>query len=223
MKSGSNSLSLDGKDDYLLLPSQVANLRQLTISAWVYNGDSNTRWMRVFDFGNGTDQYMFFTPSNGTEARFVIKNGGDEQILSTSRLGVGWKYVTITMGENDVKLYINGEEVASSADITIRPADFKPALCYIGRSQYLNDPLFKGRVDDFRIYNYPLSPYEIKADMEDLVNSIDDRQLEDAISPVISTEYYNLSGARTDGKTGRIVIKKELHQNGTVTTRKVMR
>ncbi len=127
------------------------------------------------------------------------------------------------MSDNDVKIFVNGEEKASSSDITIRPADFKPALCFIGRSQYLNDPLFKGRIDDLRIYNYALSPDEIKADMEDLVNSIDKSLLDDDISPVISTEYYNLSGARTDGKSGRIMIVKEVHQNGSVTTRKVMR
>ncbi len=37
---------------------------------------------------------------------------------------------------------------------------FKPALNYIGRSQY-PDPLFNGSIDDFSIYNYALSPGEV--------------------------------------------------------------
>ena len=55
------------------------------------------------------------------------------------------------MGEEEVCLYLNGELMASSKDITLRPSDFHPLLNYIGRSQFAADPLFNGYIEAFRI------------------------------------------------------------------------
>ena len=57
---------------------------------------------------------------------------------------------------------MNGELAVSSGDITIRPMDIRPCLNYIGRSQFVADPMFKGSIDDFRVYNYELSAEDIK-------------------------------------------------------------
>lgn len=215
-KSGSHGLSLDGKNDYLMLPTQVANQDEMTIAMWVNNGATSTSWMRLFDFGNGTDQYMFFTPSNGSEARFVMKNGGDEQILSTSKIGTGWKHLAVTIGAETVKIFINAEEVASSTSFTIKPSDIKPALCFIGRSQFKADPLFKGRIDDLRIYNYPLTADELQAAMDDLVNGISNTTTSD----VVSRTYYTIGGVKVTPSAPGIKVVVERHSDGSVTTHK---
>ena len=207
------------------MPNQVGNLRQLTISVWIYNGAISTKGMRIFDFGNGTnDRYMYFTPNAGSNAQLVMKNGDVEQVLQMpSKISAGWKYVSITMSDTEVKIYLNGEEVASSTEFTLRPADIKPALCFLGRSQSVSDPLYKGRLDGLRIYNYALSPEQIKEDMGEEADAIDELQDDGSLSPVISTEFYNLSGVRTNGMNEGIVIIKERHQNGAVTTGKIIR
>ncbi|MCD8318509.1 MAG: RICIN domain-containing protein [Paraprevotella sp.] len=165
-KSGAHALELNGSTDYVQLPTQVADQTSMTIAAWIYwkGGDS---WQRIFDFGNGEDEYMFLTPrSDASKVRFAIKSNGTEEQLDGESLTTQrnkWIHLAITLDENGITLYQNGEAVASSTSITTRPSDFHPVLNYIGRSQFTDDPLFNGYIDDFRIYNYALSPDEIKA------------------------------------------------------------
>lgn len=171
MKSGEKSLKLDGKS-YVMLPYAVAHQDEMTIATWV-RLSATTNWQRIFDFGNGTDQYMFYTPNNGNEMRFVMKNGGDEQILTNGKKlsTTLWHHIAVTLkpvGEKvQAILYVDGENIAESNEFTIKPSDIAPSLCYIGRSMFNADPYFNGHIDDFRIYNYALSADEVAAIMTD--------------------------------------------------------
>lgn len=219
-KSGEKSLMLNGTDQYIRLPYQVANMREMTICTWVRWGTS-TAWQRLFDFGNGTEQYMFLTPSNGSEMRFVMKNVGDEQILSAKKLGASaWKHVAVTISDEAVILYVNGEEQARSTEMTIRPSDIQPVMNYIGRSQYTADPLLKGFIDDFRIYNYALSPEEIVEVTEDL-SDISIITGED--SPIVATEYYTPNGVRLSQPAKGINIVRYIHADGSIETNKILK
>lgn len=172
-KSGTSALNLSNGDAYLQLPYAISHNSSMTIATWVRCGSSSSNWQRIFDFGNGTDSYMFLTPSNGSEMRFVMKNGGDEEILSAPKLSTNKYYhiaLTISYDNNGTTtaiLYVDGEAVATKADFTINPSDIAPSLAYIGRSMYPADPLFKGYIDDFRVYNYALTAEEVAAIMED--------------------------------------------------------
>lgn len=167
-KQGTKSLRLQS-NNFVQLPAGIANYRQMTITMWCRAYSSSTSWQRYFDFGNGTDQYMFFTNRGDGQARFVLKNGGDEQRLSTTALSTGWHHIAVTLADDKVSLYIDGNEVASSSDITIRPADFNPCMNFIGMSQFSADPVLNGWVDDFRMYNYPLT----SAQVTDVMNGLE--------------------------------------------------
>ena len=219
-KSGDQSISLDGSEDFVQLPAAVADLSELTICTWVYLRDRSTTWQRLFDFGNGTDQYMFLTPYSGSDMRLVLKDGGDEQILSTTKLGAMWRHVAVTLDDDSVCLYVDGELQASTADITVRPSDFRPVLNYIGRSQYADDPLMKAYIDDFRVYNYALSAEEIAAVMTDIASGIRDISASNSASPVVATEYYSLSGARLAAPQQGLFIQLDRHANGSTTVTK---
>lgn len=155
-----NSVLLNNSN-YAVLPYAVSNNDEMTIAMWIY-WDSASNWQRVFDFGNGESQYMFFTPSNGSKMRFVMKNGGSEEILEgTEALATKtWKHVAITIGNGTATLYVDGKSVASKS-MTIKPSDIAASLCYLGRSMYEADPLFNGYLDDVRIYNYALTSDEV--------------------------------------------------------------
>jgi hypothetical protein len=157
-KVGEAALSLNGNTAHLCLPAGMANNRQMTIAMWVYS-TSSSNWQRIFDFGNSTNQYMFLSPnSDGSEMRFVMKNGGDEEILSTSALERNaWHHIAVTIGDEKVVLYVDGVAKANSSTMKIRPSDIKPVRNYIGRSQFVSDARFKGYIDDFVVYNYALS------------------------------------------------------------------
>jgi hypothetical protein len=157
------AVDLNGVDNLIALPANIAVSNAITVSAWI-NWDGGSAWQRIFDFGNGTSQYLFLTPSNGSVMRFAVKNGGSEQTLSASPPAVGqWVHVAIALNGSVGTLYVNGSPKATHSSMTIRPSDFNPSQNYIGKSQFSADPLFDGRIDDFRIYNYALSSSEIAA------------------------------------------------------------
>jgi len=194
-KSGSQSLSLDG-NSFLQLPYEVAGSDELTIAMWV-KWTKSTNWQRLFDFGIDTEHYMFLTPANSYTGvmRFAIKNGGDEQFVDCrQKLTLNqWKHVAVSIGNGKTAIYVDGEELASSTGITIRPSDIRPVLNYIGRSQFNADPLLSGCIDDVRVYNHALDGQALKLVMNDLTNGIDSPQRTDAQS---GHRIYGLDGRR---------------------------
>ncbi len=193
-KSGTKSLTLNGSS-YLMLPYSISHHDAMTIATWVYwNSQTATNWQRLFDFGNGTAQYMFFTPSNGSQMRFVMKNGGDEEILTNNKkLTSGiWHHIAVTLQPIGDKvqgiLYLDGQAVATRNDFTIRLSDIAPSLCYIGRSQFTSDPFFNGRIDDFRIYNYALTAEEVADIMTDL--EAQSKDISDDYEPAYPTAIH---------------------------------
>lgn len=160
------AVQLNGSTEFLQLPTDIANHQNLTVSTWV-KWDGGADWQRVFDFGSGEDQYIFLTYSSNMQSlRFAMKNSAEEQALETvlpSPIRIGnWVHLALTIGDVEVRIYVNGELAVSSGDITVRPMDIRPCLNYIGRSQFAADPMFKGSIDDFRVYNYELSAEDIK-------------------------------------------------------------
>ena len=152
------------KNQYIQLPYQIANSSELTIAMWV-NSRMTSSWQRLFDFGNDTNHYLFLSPSNGSKMVFGIKNGGEEQRVECQKLTMGqWKHVAVTIGSGKVTIYVDGTETAS-ASVDITPADIRPVMNYIGRSQFTADPLFTGYIDDLRIYNYSLDADDVKTIM----------------------------------------------------------
>ncbi len=222
-KIGTKSLKFNGSDNYLKLPYTLGQQEELTVTAWVkWNGGS--AWQRIFDFGNGENQYLFLTPSNGSRMRLVQKDFGEEQVLETDRLTAGeCTHIAATIGNDAVKLYVNGAIVAEapSSQVSLRPSGYKPVLNYIGRSQFIADPLFNGSIDDFRIYNYPLSSEQVSQAMAGGTVGID--TVIDTASPreIKSVEYYNLQGQRLSepSNVGMTVIRT-VYTDGTSTVTK---
>ena len=151
-----------GEGCHISLPYNLGHLHSLTFSAWVYS-TSDDDWQRIFDFGNGTDNYLFLTPDNGSVMRFEIcKNGAKQGLNATKRLPLNsWNHVALTIGDEGVCLYINGTLNASSTSITYRPDDLQPCLCWIGRSIFDSDPLFTGAMRDVALYARPLTGTEV--------------------------------------------------------------
>jgi sRNA-binding protein len=162
-----NALKLSGNGDYVQLPDGiVSGLHDFTISAWV-NPSQNNAWSRVFDFGTGTNDYMFLTLSaGGGPLRFAITtsgNGAEQQINDTTTLPLNtWSLVTVTLSGQTGTLYVNGQPVGTNTNMTLTPADLGDTnQNWIGRSQFPADPYLSGTVDDFNIYSRALSASEV--------------------------------------------------------------
>ena len=95
----SNALVFDGSDDFVTLPSGIANHDEITIATWVW-WDGGSQWQRIFDFGNGTGEGLFLTPrSGGNTLRFSIYKDGTTHELNAPQLSVNtWNHVAVTFG-----------------------------------------------------------------------------------------------------------------------------
>lgn len=165
------AVRLTGMDDCVLLPQGIMdNLTSFSISTWV-NLSSTATWSRIFDFGSGMNEYLFFTPmSGGGKPRFAIKpNGGGEQLIdATVNISTyTWTHIAVTYAWNaDLqqgvgKLYINGEQVGVNESMTVNPAMLASTTQnYLGKSQW-PDPGMGGLLDEFVLYSRPLSDTEI--------------------------------------------------------------
>lgn len=164
-KSSGRALRL-GTNQYVQLPYEVAGSDELTVAMWVKMRNTSA-WQRLFDFGNDTDHYMFLTPNTGSIMRFAIKNGDTEQTVDCkSKLPtLTWKHVAVTIGHDRTVIYVDGVEAASSTGITICPNDIRPVMNYVGRSQFVGDPMLSADLDDVRIYNYAVSADDVQTIM----------------------------------------------------------
>jgi hypothetical protein len=166
-----SAIMFNGSNSFMQLPANIVNHQQISIATWI-NWKGVSSWQRIFDFGNGEDEYLFLTPRASTlNMRLAIKQNGVEQTLNTTMPTLNkWTHVVVTIGETSVKIYMDGVLTAESGTITNRPMAFKPVLNYIGRSQFSADPTFNGSIDDFRVYNYELSASEV-AQLAQLVST----------------------------------------------------
>ena len=95
--------------------------------------------------------------------RFAIRQGGGEERLEAAALPQNqWCHVAVTLSDSLACLYVNGQIADQSAEFSLNPLDIRPVINYLGRGQYVS-VLFKGQLDDFRVYNYPLSSEQVAA------------------------------------------------------------
>ncbi|RXK60556.1 T9SS type A sorting domain-containing protein [Lacibacter luteus] len=151
----------------------VNTLNDFTVATWV-KMDAVSTWMRIFDFGTGTSKYMFLTPQSGVTSgksnlRFAIKNGSTEQQVNyahTWQLNT-WTHIAVTLAGTTATMYVDGVEVASNTNFSIKPSDLGITnKNYIGKSQY-NDPMLRGAVDEFKIFNHALTAAKIADAMKE--------------------------------------------------------
>ena len=158
--------SFDGVNDYIKVSnSPEMNITDnITLSAWVktkYIGTEQKIMNREFSVSQG---YELFLDAGG-HAYFRLGTTGSttSPVLSADQ----WYYVVGTFdkdaGSNNIKLYINGI-LNSSSTGTGSITDYENDL-YIGTRESATAP-FNGTIDEVKIYNYSLSPEQIKANYE---------------------------------------------------------
>jgi hypothetical protein len=104
-------------------------------------------------------------PANANRATITNSNFAGEVGVNGNEQLDGLEHmlamtVTDTGSGAEVRYFIDGLEVGSTAVGTVRMSDLSNELAYIGRSLY-NDPAIVGSINEVRIYNDALSSGDI--------------------------------------------------------------
>ena len=168
------ALSLPGGADgsYLQLPDGILNGKNaVTISMWV-KLTTDTGYQRIWDFGTGTDKYMYLLSDGGNEgfegyASAITVNGwnnekgiskGPDKNIDKNR----WVLTTVVMDGAKMSLYENGEQIGETKDtgLTVNALE-NTTNNYIAYGQFGEAPT-KGQFAEVKIYNKALTAAQIK-------------------------------------------------------------
>jgi hypothetical protein len=166
-----DAVRLDGEGGYVNLPpSSVDFSGGLTIEAWIDPTVEgvNASWARVVDFSNGSANDNFFVGRNGINdsVAFGVYNGNISPPAIISPQGSlatnQWQHIAVTEdGSGNVNLYIDG--VLAGTGATVVPNVLERNDMFVGRSPWVTDQYFAGRIDDVRVYNRALSAAAISS------------------------------------------------------------
>jgi hypothetical protein len=185
--AGGGSTVLNGQ--WVTLPAgTISSLGpSATFEAWVaWTSPLVSQWQRIFDFGNsdqpagtpGTGQtYIFLTPFGGSSvvrAAITLAGGGASEDVcnATGQLSNSatptFFHLAVVVDDANLKmtLYVNGQPNGNVATLRAHNilSQIKDDNNWLGRSQWMPDPLFQGIYDEFRIYSKALSAAQIAED-----------------------------------------------------------
>ncbi len=156
------------------LPNNLlTGLDEVSVSFDLYVEDALPQNTMAFVLGNqstANSGYLFATArdyNNTYRAAITASSGGAEQSAAAAQRlpAKEWVRVTYTVAGGDAgrpgvaRLYQDERLVATNANITTTPGAIgngTTTFNYLGRSSWAADPLFKGQMRDFRIYDRAL-------------------------------------------------------------------
>ncbi|MEN9328307.1 MAG: hypothetical protein RI947_1115 [Candidatus Parcubacteria bacterium] len=167
-----SSLDFDGTNDYVDMGDRDI-LNAITVSAWIY-WDAATTNDGIVSKRTGTEvagDWAFRMSDNGdNKLEWMVWSGVDssnnDYSIGTISTGA-WHHVAVTFdnANNNTKFYIDGVLDSTDTSGTNDIADTSETL-KIGAAGQSSD-YFDGRIDDVRIYNYPLTAAQIKTTYND--------------------------------------------------------
>lgn len=182
--------SQPGEDAYVDLPNGLISRigDNVSFELWATSGE-RALWARLFEFGSsgggegnaaawsedGIRHHLLLSPvdETGQLVACLCKNRpGGQQTKLRSHLPVAvdreLHYALVIDAEDrasgpagSMTLYVDGFRVASTAIGQEPGSSLADENCWLGRSQYAEDRMFRGRYNEFRIYDRALSADEI--------------------------------------------------------------
>ena len=157
-------LELDGVDDYFGVDTQL-DIQGSCYSAtvWFKSSVSSAR-QDILSCHVGTNHGLLIELESASSLRFLhrvpISTGGGTNLYDGSGTypDSAWHHVAAVKDGSDLRLYLDGVEVATGVDASIYPVDF---VVKVGRLKDGSGRFFGGRIDDVRIYGRTLSPVEV--------------------------------------------------------------
>lgn len=155
--------------DYISLPAfLVSSYSSVTFEIWAtIQPDGN--WNQICSFGDqsGTtgNTYLAVIPHSGPgDSRMTIKTLGNERATSgaaTLDTSSPVHIVAVYNADTSNELFYANGKLVSTRSTTIDISNLNNQDSWLGRSLFDGDAGMKGSIDEFRIWNGPLSPLQI--------------------------------------------------------------
>lgn len=143
-------------------------LDKLSVSMWVRWSGSSPQTMSSLisntrDTGGPYSGFHLSVSSSNSVVRGYLWSGTTtkKQVNGVALPVGGWAHVALTYDMQNVTLYVNGVQVATS--VYTEPLGTPTNNVFISRGGWTNNYSFGGDIDDVRIYDYGLSADTVKA------------------------------------------------------------
>lgn len=175
-----SAISLDGVDDYMATASGTTfgftDTTPFSVSAWVKPENTGAAYKFIVGYMTPNVDDFAYALQFGT-----YSGSYDRLVLGLSRAGVGtdfctgsttisnstWYHVTGTYDGTNMRVYLNGKLDCGPTANTRTGTNQGTAALNIGRRSDINNNYLQGLVDDVKIYNYTLTPNQVKLDYND--------------------------------------------------------
>ena len=156
------ALVLDGTQ-YISLEDNVLSGEGLTMAAWV-KVDAWKTWQRIFDVGGGDGTKDVFLAVDGRMAGTFCAYEQSSAVTCNAPLTPikKWTHLAMTIGNGKMALYVNGA-LAEEKDMSVSIADLAAGATgiFVGRSNWVADPLLEGAIDEIVVAKRAFSAEEI--------------------------------------------------------------
>lgn len=157
-------LEFDGVDDFIEILDGKDIINNFTVSAWVHStGANSSNSSRTIISKRNNDDGFQFALRNDNKLEIFWNNGSNQSLISNTTLNNNiWQHTAATYDGVTIKLYIDGV-LDNSANKTAPIANTN--FMSIGaRKKSKNDitDIFKGQLDEVRIWNIALSEDQLR-------------------------------------------------------------
>lgn len=175
---GRGVLALDGEDAYAELPPGVASAYSAaTFEAWVrWDGGEDNQ--RIFNFGtpdgnNGVPlSYLSLSPASGSDnlltASYRVGDASGQNLRGDDTLTTGVLQhiaVVVDSPEGEWSLVLQGE-LERRENSSQELQQLQDQVNWLGRALYSGYPLFRGELEEFRIYAGALTEEQLEKSFE---------------------------------------------------------
>ncbi len=165
-KLQNTSITLDGQSEFLSVAHKDNQniVDQFTVEAWIFANAWTTEIWRgsiVAKDNQGPDRGFAFRCGDNGKLSFVIAMDNSwNETFSTSLMNVGqWHHVAGTYDNGQVKIFIDGQEVASNT-FSGTPSPLLNSDLLIGASNF-DGRFFNGALDELRIWSVARTQQQI--------------------------------------------------------------
>ena len=193
----SGAASFDGTSDYIQLANAISD-DVFSISAWVNVTDDATTKALLDARDENNDGIAFLI--NANERAVLQINNSDSAQSSAAQLTAGvWQHIVGTYDGTNIKLYIDGVLVETTADGGSSETVSATGAARIGKTAYTSAQWFNGYMANVGVWSAALTQPQIKSIMHKDYAALSASEKDDLVSWWNLDEETNVDGTAGTG------------------------